>query len=140
MTRKKDIPRPRCSGTMTEAGFITFVKNQLRGATRKWKPIADTLKEARVGHGVYRCNGFERESHNVPVTVVINKKRIKNVFVDHCIPVIDPSVGFTSWNDYINRLYSESDNLQLLCGDCHDKKTMKERTASTERRRKEKED
>lgn len=121
---------------MTEAQFITFVKNQLRGASWKWAPISEVMNEARVSKGVYYCKGCES---NVPVTVVVNGKRIKNVFVDHIIPVIDPIVGFTSWDDFINKLYSEKDNLQVLCGDCHDKKTMEERTTATERRRKDKE-
>ena len=47
---------PRCGGKWTEAQFTTFVKNQLRGATRKWLPINSTLKNARVERGWYRCN------------------------------------------------------------------------------------
>lgn len=120
---------------MTEAQFTTFVKNQLRGASWKWFPISETFKKARVTKGVYRCNGC---GCNVPVTIVVNRKRIKNVIVDHIDPVISPDKGFTTWDDFINRLFCEENNLQVLCGQCADEKGLKERTVAKERRDKEK--
>jgi hypothetical protein len=135
--RRKDIPRNRCSGTWTEAQFNTFVRNQLRGASWKWKPISEAMKKAKVGHGVYICQGC---LHNVPVTIVVNGKRIKNVFVDHTNPIVDPVVGFVSWDEFINRLYCEEDNLQVLCGECHDKKSYEETQIAKERKKKEKEE
>jgi hypothetical protein len=68
----------------------------------------------------------------------MGRKRVKNVFVDHILPIIDPEVGFTSWDDFINRLFCEREGLQCICGDCHDKKTTNERAAASDRRRKEK--
>lgn len=116
---------------MTEAQFITFVKNQLRGASWKWAPISEVFKKARVTKGVYLCNSCKC---NVPITIVVNGKRIKNVFVDHIRPVVDPLLGFISWDVFINNLYCEVDNLQVLCGDCHDKKTVEEKILAKERR------
>lgn len=133
---KKTTPKTRCGGKYTEAQFITFVKNQLRAASWKWSPTSETLKKARVSKGVYRCDGCE---NNVPVTVIINGKRVKNVSVDHILPVVDPILGWTSWDDFINRLFSEEDNLQVLCSDCHSKKSLSEQSIAVERRRKEKE-
>ena len=132
---KKNEKKTRCSGRMTEAQFTTFVKNQLRGASWKWFPLSNILKKARVSKGVYLCNGCKQ---NVPTTAVVNGKRIKNVFVDHVKPVINPEVGFTTWDDFINTLYCEEDNLQLLCGACHDRKTLEEKKISKERNKKDK--
>ena len=52
---------------------------------------------------------------------------MKDVQVDHVAPVVDPKRGFKGWDEYISRLYCESDNLQVLCIPCHKKKTEKER-------------
>ncbi len=116
--------KTRCSGKMTEAQFITFVKNQLRGASWKWSPTNEVVKEARTRKGWYLCNGCKQE---VPASVVVNGKRVKGVFVDHEPPVIDPTTGFVGWDSFINRLYCERDHLQLLCKTCHDIKSAGER-------------
>lgn len=118
---------------MTEAEFTTFVKNQLRAATRKWLPIVQTLKDARVDRGWYKCNVCKDV---VPVSILKNGKRVKGVQVDHISPIVDPQVGFTTWDEFINRLFSERDNLQLICSPCHDVKSKAEATVARERRRK----
>ena len=109
---------------MTEAAFITFVKGHLRRASRFWKPITDTIKNARVRKGVYLCNGCKQE---VGASIVIEGKRVKNVYCDHINPVVDPVTGFTGWDSFVNNLYCESKNLQVLCKACHDQKSKDER-------------
>lgn len=116
---------------MSEAEFITFVKNQLRGASWKWHPLTDVYKKARVGHGLYQCAKCQQV---VPATTIVNKKRVKNVLVDHIIPIVDPYVGWTNFDDFINRLFCEVDNLQVLCRECHLIKTKEETLISKERR------
>lgn len=123
--------KTRASGTMTEAQFITFVKSALRSASRRWKPIYDTIKEARVARGIYVCASC---GSHVPPTQ--NKR--KNISVDHRVPIIDPDVGFTNWGDFIERLFCEQEGLQLLCRACHDAKSKEERKIATERRKKNK--
>lgn len=49
----------------------------------------------------------------------------KEMNVDHKIPVIGPE-GFTSWDDYIERLFCSKDNLQAICVACHKEKTKEE--------------
>lgn len=128
-------PKTRCSGQWTESKFNTFVRNQLRAGSRKWAPIQEVKKEANIDRGQYLCAGC---GQIVPPTVKQGRKRVTNIFVDHIDPIVDPNIGFTSFDDYIDRLYCEKDNLQLLCGECHDKKSLEERATAAERRRKEK--
>lgn len=59
------------------------------------------------------------------VSPTVNGK--KNVAVDHIVPVVDVEEGFTTWDNYIERMFCEEDNLQLICSICHDKKTKAER-------------
>ena len=132
---KKEVDKPRAGGKWTDAQFNTFVRNQLRGATWKWPPISDVMKKARVSHGVYKC----ATGHDVPVSIVVDGKRTKNIYVDHIQPIVDPTLGFTNWNDFILRLYCEIDNLQILCRECHKKKSDEETLLAKERRKKEKE-
>ena len=119
----------------TEARFNSFVKSALRGASRKWKPKNDVLRKARVSRGVYKCAGCGQE---VPKTSVVNGKKVNNANVDHIDPIIDPAVGFTTWDDFVERLFCEEEGLQLLCYECHEKKTNEEKAVAAERRRNEK--
>jgi len=125
--------KTRCSGQWTESKFNTFIRNQLRGATRKWAPINEVKKEANISRGVYLCACCK---NHVPVSVRVGSKRVNNVFVDHIDPIVDPYKGFEGFDVYIDRMFCEKDNLQLLCGECHDKKSLEERRIRAEERKK----
>ena len=111
---------------MSEDQYIAFIKSALRSKSRFWKPLSDTLKEAKVARGLYLCNVCKQE---VPVSHVVNGKRRKNIMVDHVNPVVDPKTGFVDWNQFIENLFCETDNLQAICSDCHDVKTKTERAS-----------
>jgi len=116
--------KTRCSGQWTEARYKSFIKSTLRQATRKWAPINECLKNARVARGIYKCNGCGAE---VPKTVQDpeTRKRVNNVHVDHIEPVV-PVTGWVNWDSCIERMFCEIDNLQVLCGTCHKKVTDEE--------------
>lgn len=128
-------PKTRCGGRWTESKFNTFIRNLLRSGTRKWGPIQDVKKKANVSRGLYKCANCKQ---NVEPTLRQGRKRVNNVFVDHIDPIVDPNVGFTTFDEYIDRMFCEEDNLQLLCGNCHDEKSLKERAQAAERRKQEK--
>lgn len=138
MAGRKGGPKTRNSGRWTEAAFKSFIKNNLRNATRKWAPISDTLKAARTRRGFYICNGCKEEVPNSAKNE--GGKRIKNVLVDHIEPIIDPAVGFTTWDECIDRMFCEGTNLQVLCYDCHKIKTDTEKAIAKQRRDKNKEE
>ena len=128
--------KTRCSGQWTESRYRSFITSLIRSGTRRWAPVSEVQKEARVERGVYLCAGC---GEHVPNTYKEGRKRVQNIFIDHIDPVVDPAVGFTTWDDFIERMYCEKDNLQLLCRACHDLKSSEERAIAVERRRKEKE-
>lgn len=90
------------------------------------------MREARLERGIYLC-----ASCNEHVTATIKDssgRRIKNAIVDHIHPVIDPEIGWTNWDDMIDRLFCEKENLQVLCGACHKIKTDEEKALAKARR------
>ena len=126
----------RAGGRWTQAKFNSFIKNQLRQATRKWPPISDVLREARTKRGFYLCAGCGEE---VPATVKEGARRKKNVHVDHEPAVIDPEKGFTTWDECIERMFCEADSLQVLCHSCHTRVTAEETVTRAETMKKRKE-
>ena len=123
--------KTRCGGRWTEAKWKSFIKNQLRGATLKWAPIQDCLSAARVKRGFYLCAGCKE---HVPNTIKQGAKRVKNVCIDHIEHVV-PVTGWVSWDSCIERMFCEEDKLQLLCKECHDKKSKKEAAERAHHRR-----
>lgn len=126
--------KPYNNGTWTEARFNSFIKGALRALTKRWGPRYTSLKEARIERGVYKCAGYKKRSHKAPKSIKIGEKRVNNIFVDHIDPIIGPE-GFTSWDEVIRKMFCEKDGLQILCKDCHDRKTQDERTQHAVARR-----
>ena len=118
--------KPHADGAWTAAAFATFIRNQLRRGWVKW-PVKNTLlKEARVERGKYLCSCC---GDIVPSTMKVEGKtvaikKVKGVNVDHILPAT-PLTGEYIWDDFINRLYCERDNLWVICYFCHEHKTQK---------------
>lgn len=128
-------PKTRNGNTWTEARFRSFVRSQLRAATMRWGPISDCLRNARVERGYYLCASCKQ---TVTATTKVGGRRVKNVHVDHILPIIDPDVGFVSYDMMIERMFCEADNLQILCSECHTVKTNDETARAKARRQREK--
>jgi 5-methylcytosine-specific restriction endonuclease McrA len=98
----------------------------------KWAPISECLKNARVRRGYYLCATCQQE---VPASVKDEDgKRVKGIHVDHIEPIIDPAVGWVNWDETIDRMFSEPNNLQALCYECHKVKTDQEKAVAKQRR------
>jgi hypothetical protein len=127
--------KTRCSGQWTESRFTSFIKGGLRQMSLRWAPIQQCKKRAWLKRGWYRCEQCHAE---VPTTIKLaDGKRVKGIYVDHIQPIIDPAIGFTSWDDVINRMFCELDGLQCICKVCHDTKTQEEKQIAALRRQKE---
>ena len=86
----------------------------------RWGPINSVKKKAWVERGKCLCAGCKQV-----VSLTLNGK--KNVFVDHKVPVVDTEEGFQGWDVFIERLFCEESNLEVLCKSCHDTKSAEER-------------
>ena len=129
MTKEK----PRNNGTWTEARLKSFIISQLRSATQRWGPKQSCIKNARVRRGVYLCEGCNQEGPATLPPPEGKKRRIKNIVADHIEPIVDPALGFTGYNDWIDRCFVELDGYQALCHKCHTAKTAEEREIKKQR-------
>lgn len=120
MARK--VEKPHNCGTWSEARKRAFIVSALRYASRKWGPMHACKRAGKLGRNQYLCASCG--------SVVGNK----DIAVDHIHPVIDPEVGFVSWDVYIERMFPEQDGYQLLCSKCHEQKTAKERALAQRRK------
>ena len=125
-------PKIRCNGQWTQARFNSFITSLLRQGTRRWAPITDVEKEARVERGLYEC---AKCKNIVPPTIKVGRKRVKNIAIDHITPIVNPETGFVSWDELIENMFCEKENLQLLCKSCHDEKSKEEREISIIKRK-----
>ena len=98
----------------------------LRRLSIKYPPRLKVLNAAKTTYFITAKNGnpVKRVSFKCQLCGTAGLKQ-KEVAVDHVIPVVDLE-GWTNWEDFINRLYCEQDNLQLICNVCHDKKSATE--------------
>lgn len=100
--------------------LTSHITQHLRAISRFWPPKAESLKNAKQSDGKFKCGHCNAS------------KDRKEVQVDHKVPV----GGFQGdWNLYIEKLFCDVSNLEVLCLACHQQKTNKER----EERRKYKE-
>lgn len=131
---KKKLPdtdKPYNGGTWTEGRFNSFIKSTLRSGSQRWPPKYKALNEAKQGKKLNEKSGRLAEHYNC--AACRNDFPAKDIQVDHIHPVIDPHIGFTTWDDVIKRMFCEQKDFQILCRDCHKEKTNSEKQQSQER-------
>lgn len=122
--KKPRVPRTRNSESMTESAFWSWLRSGLRQKSRWWKPIAEAKLLARRPYkGENKRQKWEYQCTHC-------KKHFKGdeVSVDH----IYPAGSLKTYSDlpgFVERLFCEVKDLQVLCNPCHNIKTQKERKA-----------
>jgi 5-methylcytosine-specific restriction endonuclease McrA len=129
--KRPDLEKPYNNGTWTEGRFNSFVKSALRSASQRWPPKYKALNESKQGKRINPSSGRLAEYYRCASCKA--DFPAKGVQVDHIIPVINPAVGFTSWDDAIKRMFCEQKDFQILCSACHKEKTNLEKQQSIER-------
>lgn len=107
----------------TQSRFESFVKSVLRAGSRKWPPKYKVLNEAKRGKQINQKSG--RLAEHFECAECHHLFPGSDIVVDHIIPVV-LTTGWDSWDNVINRLYCNSENLQAVCKECHKVKTKKE--------------
>ena len=115
MTKKKE---------WTPARKKSFITSVLRSGSRRWPAKYDCIKEAYVETKINPKSG--RLAKHYQCAKCGDTFTSTNIQVDHIEPIIGPK-GFTTWDDYIEKLFCPIENLQTLCKECHKAKTKRER-------------
>jgi len=114
---KKKTEKPRGEGTLTEAGFWGMIRSALRKRSMFWPPVKAVKESNRKPYKgpnkkvkwVYTCEACKGEFQG------------KEIDVDHireCGSLTKATAG-----TFIERMFCEKDGLQILCKQCHKKKT-----------------
>ena len=127
-TRKKTVkktsrvPKTRNAGTMTESAFWSFIRSALRQKSRWWKPITECKMKARRPYkGPNKRQKFEYLCNSCKTWFPD-----KQINVDHIVGAGSLNCG-QDLPGFVDRLFCEQDNLQVLCTTCHDHKTKLEK-------------
>ena len=121
--RANAAPKTRNNGTMTESAFWSFIRSALRQKSRWWKPIAQAKAKAKRAYK----GPLKRQKFEYQCAECLNWFPDKKINVDHRIP----AGTLRCANDlpgFVERLFCEVDNLQVLCETCHNKKTQNEKS------------
>ena len=116
------VVRTRNAGTMTESAFWSFIRSALRNKSMWWKPILQCkLSAKRIYKGPNKRQKFEYQCNKCK-----NWFPEKKVQVDHIIPAGSLNCA-ADLPGFVERLFCEKENLQVLCSGCHDEKTKIEK-------------
>lgn len=128
--RPSKSPLTRCSNTMTEAEFRSWVLSGLRDRTMLWRPANDAwqlnTRPNKSGKGRHRI-----EHQCADCKQWFPKKTKKNRYsigieLDHIIPIGGLN-DFAKAAQWIERAFVEVEGYQKLCTPCHAKKTKEEK-------------
>lgn len=121
--KKPRVPKTRNAGTMTESAFWSFIRSTLRQKSRWWKPIKACKEKARRPYrGINKRQKFEYQCNSCK-----NWFPEKTINVDHIIPAGSLNCA-QDLSSFVEKLFCEEDNLQVLCESCHNFKTQQEKT------------
>lgn len=122
---KPKVEKPYGGGTYTKAAFFSFIRSALRQKSRRWAPIYQCLAKAR--------RPSQSDNRRLRWEYRCKKCKLwyaqKLITVDHIKPV-GTLREFDDLPKFVRNLFCEIDNLQVLCKECHDKKTIKDRKAN----------
>lgn len=86
----------------------------LRRKSLYWPGRQEAKRDARVERGFYKCFHCDQFFST------------KEVHVDHRDSVISTKEGWVDWDTYIKRLFVPKEQLQILCVNCHNSKSLLE--------------
>lgn len=114
--------KTRCSGQWTEARYKGFVVSLLRAGTMRWKPKYDAIKRAFVKDGLNPATGRKCKLHRCEQCSGLFAQG--DMHADHIESVVDPEVGFVSWDTYISRMFAEKEGYRAICHACHNTRSQ----------------
>jgi len=123
---KKPVPKrvvkvlkTRNAGTMSESAFWQFIRNALRKRSIVWKPISQCREMAKRRY----TGPNKRQKYEYQCNICKNWYKGTQICVDHIIPV-GSLTNIYDLPHFVDTLFCEIHNLQVLCKTCHDAKSI----------------
>lgn len=120
--RKPKVPKTRCSNTMSESAFWSFIRSCLRQKSRRWKPIYQALEAARRPSK----STNKRLKWEFICEVCKDWFAQANIQADHRIPCGSLRSG-KDLEGFVERLFVEKDGFRIVCKECHQEITNEQR-------------
>jgi len=108
------VPKPRASGTWSEAAFFGFLRSGFRQMSIRWPPLSRVLLRVRIPY----VGPNTRQKWSYQCEWCKGTFSRKEIHVDHIIPC----GTLKTMNDiqpFVTKLFCEEDGLQVLCTTCH---------------------
>ena len=112
----------RAGNTWTEARYFQFIRAALRAAFSRY-PVRFQVKKAAE-----RIVTGKRHKYEYKCAECKKWYMSKEVHVDHIIPCGSLKT-YKDLPKFVETLFCEADNMQVLCKTCHTKKTNEERAS-----------
>ena len=127
---KREVIKEFASGTMSRAAFFSMIRSALRRKSMYWKPISECKEKSRRAYKgsntrqkwEYKCNKCKKWFPD------------KRIVVDHITPAGELN-DFNDLSSFVKNLFCEVDGLQVLCKECHDKKTIVDNKKTKDKRK-----
>ena len=106
------VPRTRAGNKWTEARYWAFIRSALRGAWSRY-PVKHALKMAQRRSVTGKKHSFEYQCNMCSAWFMD-----KEVQVDHIVP----AGSLKTYDDlpaFVENLFCELEDLQILCKPCH---------------------
>jgi len=114
---RKTTPKEHAGGRWTKARYESFIRSALRRASLRWPVRQDVLKKARRPY-----TGPNTQQKWEYVCACCHKWVMgKETHIDH----ITPCGSLRPLDKFVDTLFCEADNLQVICKKCHKTKTHK---------------
>ena len=113
-----------------------FAIQALRRASLRWRPRNEAKQAARTERKINEKTG--RMAWHSRCNICKVEKPDGEMELDHIQPCVNPATGWTNFDDFINVLYSEVNNFQSICEQCHVIKSVAEGQTRTKKRAKKK--
>lgn len=117
----KKIPSP-VEG-WSDARFHSWILNIIRKGTVFFPNRINAINLAKVGRR--KNSKTNRLAEHYKCALCQDQFPLKDIEVDHVEPVI-PISGWKSWDDTIRRVFCRPSGWQVLCKQCHIKKSAEE--------------
>lgn len=111
----KQSEKPYANGTLTESGYLSWIRSALRSRWLRWPPRAaalDAAKEPYVGDNA-------RRKHSYRCKLCNGLFALKDCEVDHYPHDAGAIRSLDDIGPFVGRLFCETDNLRVLCKNCH---------------------